>query len=88
MFRFDNPDLREWFGASTALKAADVLMLPLALDWGPWASSHLRNALQWLLFVANSALWGERWPQPRVGSVREDQKLVERSVDNGPYRAG
>jgi hypothetical protein len=58
MFSFDHPNVPEWFGASTADKAADVFMLPLTALWGPWAGSHLPNGLEWLLFAANSALWG------------------------------
>lgn len=45
-------------GAATAAMAADVLMLPGRLSWTPWVSKNLPNAFEWLLFVANSALWG------------------------------
>jgi hypothetical protein len=38
--------------------AADILMFPGYLLWTPWASKNLPNVLEWLLFIANSALWG------------------------------
>ena len=37
---------------------ADVLMMPGLLLWTPWASKNLPNAVEWLLFVGNSAVWG------------------------------
>ena len=42
--------------AATAAVAADVLMLSGSLLWTSWASQNLSNALEWLLFVTNSAL--------------------------------
>jgi hypothetical protein len=44
--------------AASAEVAADVLMLPGQLLWTTWASKNLPNAVEWLLFLANSALWG------------------------------
>jgi hypothetical protein len=41
-----------------AMMAAGVLMLPGRLLWTAWASKNLPNGVQWLLLVANSALWG------------------------------
>jgi hypothetical protein len=60
---------------ANAATAADVLMLPGYLLWTPWASKNLPNVVEWLLFVANSALWGftisfiagmmsRRWERP------------------------
>ena len=42
----------------TAGIAADVLALPGYVLWTTGASKNLPNALEWLLFLANSALWG------------------------------
>jgi len=39
-------------------RAADVLFLPASLVWTRWASENLPNAFEWLLFLANSTLWG------------------------------
>ena len=56
--RFDNPDLPQSFSVTAAGAAANVLMLPGLLIWTSWASKNLPNAVQWLLFIGNSALWG------------------------------
>jgi hypothetical protein len=44
--------------AAVAGLAADILMLPGYLLWTPWASKNLPNFVEWLLFLANSAVWG------------------------------
>jgi hypothetical protein len=44
--------------AAYAQLAADVLMLPGQLVWTSWASKNLPNVVEWLVFIANSALWG------------------------------
>jgi hypothetical protein len=54
--RFDGFEMSQ--GAATAEIAADILMLPGYLLWTSWASKNLPDALEWLLFAANSALWG------------------------------
>jgi hypothetical protein len=41
-----------------AFAASGVLLLPGRLLWTHWASKNLRIALELLLFLANSALWG------------------------------
>jgi hypothetical protein len=41
-----------------AATAAHGLMLPGYLLWTSWASKNLPNSLEWLLFIANSGLWG------------------------------
>jgi hypothetical protein len=56
--QFDNPELPRTFLASAVEGTANALMLPARLAWTSWASKHLPNFLEWLLFVANSALWG------------------------------
>lgn len=54
--RFDGFEAPQ--SAATAAIAVDVLSLPGSLLWTSWASKNLPNAVEWLLFVANSALWG------------------------------
>jgi hypothetical protein len=44
--------------ASDAGLAADILMFPGYLLWTPWASKNLPNFMEWLLFLANSVVWG------------------------------
>lgn len=39
-------------------QASDVLFLPATLVWTKWASENLPNAVEWLVFAANSVLWG------------------------------
>ena len=45
-------------GATVADSAAHVLSIPGALLWTSWASRNLPNAVEWLLFVGNSVVWG------------------------------
>ena len=55
---FDNPELpRSATGRASAI-AANTLMLPGSLVWTAWASRNLPNALEWLLFLANSSVCG------------------------------
>ena len=58
MAAFDCPELPPSRSAALAGRAANVLGLPLRLLWTPWASMHLPNTVEWLAFLANSALWG------------------------------
>ena len=54
--RFDGfQPLRGWAAAGTA---SQILMMPGYLLWTTWASRNLPDALEWLLLLANSALWG------------------------------
>src|SRR5438093_685671 len=39
-------------------EAVDVLFLPATLVWTKCASENLPNAALWLVFAANSILWG------------------------------
>lgn len=41
-----------------AQKVTVVLMSPLYLVWNSWASKHIHNLIENLLFIANSVLWG------------------------------
>ena len=45
-------------GSAAAGTVAEVLMSPGYLIWTTWASKDLPNAVQWLVYLANSALWG------------------------------
>ncbi len=56
--RFDNPDLPKTLGEGIATAGTTILMLLGSLVWNTWASTTLPNAVEWLLFVANSALCG------------------------------
>ena len=56
--RFDNPELPRTYGHRTVEVAANVLMFPGFLVWTPWASKNLPNAVEWLVFIVNSSLWG------------------------------
>jgi len=58
MAEFDNPDLPHSATASTAGTLANVLMVPGRFAWTAWASKNLPNALEWMLFLANSVVWG------------------------------
>ena len=55
---FDNPDLPRSPTANAAGIISDVLILPGRLVWTTWASKNLPNAVEWVVFLANSALWG------------------------------
>jgi hypothetical protein len=68
-------------GAATAAIAADVLILPGYLLWTPWASKNLPNVVEWLLFVANSALWG--FVISLIAGVMSPRR--DRSRSNKPY---
>jgi hypothetical protein len=45
-------------GKQIAMTAVGVLMLPARLLQTEWAGENFPTALQWLLLIANSALWG------------------------------
>ena len=47
-----------WPGSKLAGTAIQILMFPGVLLWTRWASENLPNAVELLLFAANSALWG------------------------------
>lgn len=56
--QFENPDLPRMTGAGIADGLASILTLPGRLLWTSWASRNLPNAVEWALFVVNSAVWG------------------------------
>ena len=55
---FDGPTVPPGFAAGSAKAAVLVLTLPGRLVWTSWASQNLPNAVEWLLFIVNSAVWG------------------------------
>jgi len=46
------------YDSVAAGKAALLLMLPGAMLWTTWASEHLPTAVEWVVFLGNSVLWG------------------------------
>ena len=58
MDRFDKDDLNEGAAEYVAASLANILMAPGKYIWTPWASKNLHDAFEWLLIIANSALWG------------------------------
>ena len=57
MAEFDNPALPPSRSAAIAGDAAGVLSQPLRLVWGSRANAHLPEAVEWVAFLSNSALW-------------------------------
>jgi hypothetical protein len=55
---FDHLELERSVSAAAAGAIASVLLLPGRLVWTSWASKNLPNSLEWVLFIANSTLWG------------------------------
>jgi hypothetical protein len=45
-------------GSAAAGMAAEILMSPGYLLWTTWIRANVPNAVEWLVYVANSALWG------------------------------
>jgi len=58
MERFDKGDVNESTAEYVAGSLTNILMAPGKYIWTPWASKNLHNAFEWLLVIANSALWG------------------------------
>jgi hypothetical protein len=58
MQRFDNPELSIGPSERIVSLAASALTLPGRLLWGPWTVSVMPDAFEWIVFLANSALWG------------------------------
>jgi hypothetical protein len=55
---FDNPDSPRSPIARAAGTLAEILILPGRLVWTAWASKNLPNAVEWVVFLANSSFWG------------------------------
>jgi hypothetical protein len=83
----DAPRLDRTVAEIAANSITEVLMAPLFLFWTPWASQHLPNSIEWLVFVANSALWAavgvivitrlSRWRNPH----RVERLSLSRALD-------
>ena len=58
MERFDKGDINESAVEYVTGSLANILMAPGMYIWTPWASKNLHNAFEWMLVIANSALWG------------------------------
>jgi len=58
MERFDKVDENESAVEFVAVSLTNILMTPGRYIWTPWASKNLHNSFEWMLFIANSALWG------------------------------
>jgi hypothetical protein len=58
MERFDESDASKSVVEYVAGSLTNILMVPGKYIWTPWASSNLHNAFEWMLLIANSALWG------------------------------
>jgi len=57
MARFDSPASHRTLAEVAADSVGRVLMAPGSFIWTDWASKNLPNMFEWLLFIANSALW-------------------------------
>lgn len=58
MERFDKGDVNESAVEYMTGSLANTLMAPVMYIWTSWASKNLHNAFEWILLIANSALWG------------------------------
>lgn len=58
MERFDKDDANVSAVEYVTGSLADVLMSPGRYIWTSWASKNLHDAFEWILLIANSALWG------------------------------
>ena len=58
MERFDKGDANKSAVEYVTGSLTNILMMPGKYIWTPWASKNLHNAFEWMLLVANSALWG------------------------------
>jgi outer membrane protein assembly factor BamB len=78
MARFDNPDLPHTVTSRVIDGSASVLMLPARMIWTSWANQNLPDAAEFLLFAANSVLWGAAGVVLLNWSVR--RRLPHRAV--------
>ena len=58
MEKFDNPDYQPSGVEGATSQLAGVLVQPGISIWTPWMSKNVPDALEWVLVVANSLLWG------------------------------
>ena len=55
--RFDKGDANVSIVEYIAGSLTEILMSPGKYIWTSWASKNLHNAFEWMLLIANSALW-------------------------------
>jgi len=58
MEAFDNQDYQPSMIGRIADHLAGILTQPALSLWTPWMSKNMPNMLEWVLFIANSMLWG------------------------------
>ena len=58
MERFDKGDAHESAVEYVTGSLTNILMSPGKYIWTPWASKNLHDVFEWMLLIANSALWG------------------------------
>jgi len=58
MERFNEGDANEGAVEYVTGSLTNILMIPGKYIWTPWASKNLHNVFEWMLLIANSALWG------------------------------
>jgi len=58
MERFDKGDANVSAVGYVTGSLTEILMSPGKYLWTSWASKNLHNAFEWMLLIANSALWG------------------------------
>jgi hypothetical protein len=58
MEAFDNQDYQPSMIGRIADHLAGIITQPALSLWTPWMSKNMPNMLEWVLFIANSMLWG------------------------------
>ena len=58
MERFDKYDSKVSAVEYVTGSLTEILMSPGRYIWTSWARNNLHNAFEWMLVIANSALWG------------------------------
>jgi hypothetical protein len=58
MERFEKYDVNVSAMEYVTGSLTEILMSPGRYIWTSWASKNLHNAFEWILLIANSALWG------------------------------
>ena len=58
MERFDKYDAKVSAVEYVTVSLTEILMSPGRYIWTSWASKNLHNVFEWMLLIANSALWG------------------------------
>lgn len=58
MERFDKGDANESAMEYVSSTLTNILMSPGKFIWTSWASKNLHDIFEWILLIANSAVWG------------------------------